>query len=388
MKKVGIILGILIIISSCNQKNKFHIEGNLTDLNDTTVYLNHMGVNSIETIDSTKTGNNGEFKISGETEYPRFYQLAISDNNFLTLLIKPGEDVNIQTSSDQLINYTVEGSPGSKKVQLLDSRLRNTKKRLDSLTREYKKAEALKASEERLEEINQEYRDILNRQRDSSIAFIVENLGSLASIMALYQKVNPETFVLYKNADLQYIKIVSDSLKEKYPQSGQVKALLANKEDLMKKYKNLSISQTLQRDPDKISYSIPEIKLPNIQGDTVSLNSLDEKMILLSFWSSQNKESVQRNLELKKLYNRYHKKGFEIYQVSLDQDEEAWKNAVKFDQLPWINVGSQTGMNAYAARLYNVKQLPADFLINKKREIVARNPEIYELRRKLSIALD
>ena len=375
-------------MASCNNKNTFQIEGDINGLNDTTVYLNRMDVDKTIPVDSAKTDKKGVFKLKGSTEYPRFYQLALSENNFITLLIKPGEELKVNTDTDKLTNYSVEGSTGSKKVQLLDNRLRETKSVLDSLTGVYKRAEAINASEERLEEINQEYRDVLNKQRDSSVAFIVENLGSLASIMALYQKVNPQTFVLYKNSDLQYIKIVSDTLKEKYPQSEHVRALLANKEDLMKRYNNMSLAKKIQSDPRKVNYNIPEIRLPNMEGDTISLNNLDEKMILLSFWSANDKVSIQRNLELKKIYNRYHRKGFEIYQVSLGQNMELWRKAIEFDQLPWINVNSQSNMNAYAAKLYNVNSLPTDFLINKNREIVARNPEITELRRKLSIALD
>ncbi len=389
MKKISIVLVFIIALTSCNRKNRYQIEGQIKGAADTTVYFNEMNVSKSIPIDSTKTSSKGRFAFKGSTEYPRFYQVALNQNNFINLLIKPGEEVKLTAESDNLTDYTIQGSPGSGKVKLLDQRLRRTKYKLDSLTELYKNMERLNASDEELETINEKYRQILNEQRDSSIAFILDNMSSLSSIMALYQKVNPQTFVLYKNSDLQYIKLVSDSLKEKYPESKHVKALLANKDDLMKRYQNLRINKQLEEASDKVNYStIPEINLPNLRGDSVSLHNVDAPMILLSFWSSQNEESIQRNIELKNVYNQYHKKGFEIYQVSLDSDFSQWRKAVNFDQLPWIQVSSLNGVNAYAARLYNVNSLPTDYLINKDREIVARNLEISELKRKLSIALD
>lgn len=165
-----------------------------------------------------------------------------------------------------------------------------------------------------------------------------------------------------------------------------VKSLLANKEDLMEKFKNLEIQQTINQFGSASNF--PDIKLPNLQGDSVSLQNLDEKMILLSFWASWSQPSIQRNLELMEIYRRYNDRGFEIYQVSLDQERGDWEKAVNFDQLPWINVSGLNGMNTYAARIYNVRELPTDYLIHQERGIIAKNPGLQELRRRLSIALD
>ncbi|MFO8235558.1 MAG: DUF4369 domain-containing protein [Bacteroidales bacterium] len=382
------ILVLLLAFVSCGKQDKFKIEGEFSEHDTTTVYLKENNVSQTATVDSAETNKNGEFSFKGSLEYPKFYQVGVSDNNFINLLISPGETVQLNASSDRLSEYEVDGSAGSEKVQLLDNRLRNTKTKLDSLSGLYQQKEALDAPEDTLEEIDEEYRAVLNRNRDSSIAFIVNNLSSLASIMALYQKVDPETFVLYKNTDLQYIKIVADSVKEKYPDSPQVKALLANKEDLMEKYNNMALTRRIESFTDNADYQIPNIRLPDFNEDTVALHGIQEPMILLSFWSATDKSSVERNLELKKLYNRYHKKGFEIYQVSLDEDKERWTRAINFDELPWINVNSEEGSDAHVARIYNVRSLPTEYLINRNREIIKRNPDISELKRHLSIALD
>jgi hypothetical protein len=387
-KRTAVVFLLSIAFFACQNENQFKINGTFENLSDSTIYLNQMGLNSSTLADSSNVNRNGNFSFKGTTEYPRFYQLALSDNDFITLLLKPGENVNIKLDSDNLYDYKIKGSPGSQKVKTLNNRLRNTKEKLDSLKGLYREANKGAANKKRLSEINKEYQQVVNRQRDSSIAFILDNMGSLASIMALYQKIDDKTFVLYKNQDLQYVKLVADSLKEKYPQSEHVKSLLANKEQLMKRYKNMELSSNLASMSDKIRSGLPDISLPDMSGDTVSLSGLNDKMILLSFWSAANNESIERNLKLKKLYQKYHNKGFEIYQVSLDEDKERWKTGVRFDELPWINVHAPNGPKAYAARIYNVNKLPADYLIKNGKLLVAKNPEITKLRRQLSIALD
>lgn len=383
-----IIIVLFVTFISCGKQNRFKIEGKFDEHDTTMVYLKETNVSQPVVVDSARTNRSGEFTFKGTVEYPKFYQVAVEDNNFINVLVAPGEKVQLHAPGARLTEYSIQGSPGSEKVRVLDNRLRKTKKKLDSLEKIYQQKEALNSPEDTLEKINQKYRDIINQHRDSSVAFIVNNLSSMASIMALYQKVNPDTYILYKNQDLQYIKIVADSLQNKYPESPHVKALLANKENLMEQYRNISLDRQIQAAGDKVNYQIPDIRLPDTNGDTASLHSIEEPMILLSFWSASDKGSIQRNLELKKLYNRYHNKGFEIYQVSLDEDKQRWRQAIGFDELPWINVNSSEGAASYPIRVYNVRSLPTEYLINRNREIIKRNPDISEIKRHLSIALD
>ncbi len=387
IKKIVFILALSFAFIACQNENRFKIKGTFENLSDSKVYLNEMGLSSSKVIDSSRIANDGDFSFKGEMEYPRFYQLALSDNEFITMLIKPGEDITLNLDSDNLYDYTVQGSPGTEKVTKLNRRLRQTREKLDSLKNLYRQAQKKEASQERLNEINQSYREVLNRQRDSSIAFILDNMGSLASIMALYQKVDDENFVLYKNQDLQYIKLVADSLKEKYPQSEHVKSLIADKDRLMQRYKNMEMRDKLTKMSDKIGSSLPDISLPDVSGDTISFSDLNNKMILLSFWSSTNNKCLERNLKLKKIYQKYHNKGFEIYQVSLDKNKERWRKAINFDELPWINVHSSRG-SGYAAKIYNVQELPTDYLIKNGEELIAKNPEIKELERYLKRAFN
>jgi hypothetical protein len=76
---------------------------------------------------------------------------------------------------------------------------------------------------------------------------------------------------------------------------------------------------------------------------------------------------------LKEYYKLYNKKGFEIYQINLDESDTEWKEAIRFDELPWISTKEDDPNNLKNAVLYNVKSLPTNYLYNKEGLIIASN---------------
>ena len=67
---------------------------------------------------------------------------------------------------------------------------------------------------------------------------------------------------------------------------------------------------------------------------------------------------------LKPLYDEYHKKGFEIYQISLDPDKGTWAQVMKEQNLPWINVCDGLGGNSPYVLTYNLAGLPSAYIIS------------------------
>ena len=128
---------------------------------------------------------------------------------------------------------------------------------------------------------------------------------------------------------------------------------------------------------EQITKDIPQTKidpdLKNIAGKRIALSSLKGKYVLLTFWSVRSKECIEENLKLKEFYRLYSKKGFEIYQINLDESETDWKSAVKFDELPWISTREDDPLNPKSAIIFNVKNLPANYLFDKAGKIIASN---------------
>lgn len=129
-----------------------------------------------------------------------------------------------------------------------------------------------------------------------------------------------------------------------------------------------------------------ELALPDTAGSTVTLSSRLEQghWILLEFWASWSPACTREIPALKRVYEAYEEKGFDIYSVSLDNDVSRWRKIVEENHLPWTNVlGIDENKQSDAASRYCVTALPANFLISPQRMIAAKNLNAEALRRKL-----
>jgi peroxiredoxin len=360
----------LILLAGCSNKNSIRIDGNFKDKSHKKIYLNRIDVDTYIKIDSVRIKNNGNFRFRIKANEPDFYQIGITDSDFITVLAAPGEKIKLSFNGKKLFeDYEVQGSEGSKKIKMLDQTLAWTIRKIDSLKVVYNEASKNPGFDKAGPIINEEYLKTIKDQRKKSIEFILGNLNSFAAIKALYQKLDENTYVLYDQRDLQFLKLVSDSLNFHFPNSKQAKAL---KKDLEKEMNQMFMNQI-----EQVARNAPETKLdPNLKdtkGNRIALSSLKGRVVLLTFWASASEECVTENLKLKEFYKTYKKRGFEIYQVDLDEKEDNWKNAVKYDELPWISVREDDPANPINARLYNVKSLPTNYLYDKTGTIIGVN---------------
>ncbi len=135
-----------------------------------------------------------------------------------------------------------------------------------------------------------------------------------------------------------------------------------------------------QREVANIADPRLQIKLPTVKGDSITLASLKGKVVLLDFWASWCMPCRAANKKLVKLYDKYSKQGFEIFSVSLDEEKKDWQKAIIKDKINWLQVNDPRGSwNAKTAADWNISVLPTSFLINKKGDVVAIDPEGKEL---------
>ena len=127
--------------------------------------------------------------------------------------------------------------------------------------------------------------------------------------------------------------------------------------------------------------------LPDVNGKTVSLSSFRGKYVLLDFWASWCGPCRAENPNVVAAYQKFKGKNFTIVGVSLDNNKDAWENAIKSDGLAWTQVSDLKGWQSQAAALYNVQSIPSNFLIDTAGKVIAKNLRGKDLEEALSSVL-
>ncbi|MCD8186330.1 MAG: AhpC/TSA family protein [Rikenellaceae bacterium] len=360
-------MAVSLLAVSCGRGDQVTIKGTFSGVSEGPVYLDRIGMNVTHLVDTALTDAKGRFSftVSLTDKQPAFFNLRCKDQA-IVLLLSPGEKVEVKSLGNLANNYLVEGSPGSEELKELNLMLLSNRRSLDSLAYVY---QTLDPQDTAMHSALQQYTRLFIRQKRDIIGFVVRHATSLSSVYALYQRMPNGEWYFRDSRDMVYFQMVADSLQTRYPQSPHVVSLL---KDVKQMNDNVALLEMLEKAAVS-SLGYPDVNLPDVLGNRVKMSSLDGNVILLDFWVSDAPESRMLNAELQQIYSAYHEKGFSIYQVALDTDKFRWITAVQEQRLPWISVCDFKGMNSPAVRTYNVARLPANVLIDRQREIVARN---------------
>jgi len=333
--------------------------------------LERLDVNRTSLVDSLKIDKNASFDIKFGLDEPELYILKNDTGEIINLLVNPGDKISIETTDDTFgSGYRVNGSEESEGIRMLVEQLNQTRMALDSLQRV---AGSIGDPESpQFELVKNTYAQTIIKQKRFTIKYLVEHMGSLSSVYALYQKYDEESLVLNQENDLQYFKAVADSLEVTYPNSSLTLSLRADIKQREAAFEEAARVNTLLSMAGE-ELGILDLSIPDRDGKEINLSSLTGTVTLVAFWASGNSASIEALIRLRSTYNKYHPQGFEIYAISLDNNKINWMNAIDFNEFNWINVSELSFPESQAALLYNITELPTTYLINRDGEIVAKN---------------
>jgi thiol-disulfide isomerase/thioredoxin len=147
--------------------------------------------------------------------------------------------------------------------------------------------------------------------------------------------------------------------------------------------------QTQNAGMNLVGRQAPALSGTTPDGKTVSLADLRGQVVLVDFWASWCAPCRRENPNVVAQYRKYANRGFTVFSVSLDREEEAWKKAIGSDSLVWINHVREADFGGPMSTAYGVNAIPAGFLVNAQGIVEAQNIELrgQNLARRLELIL-
>lgn len=361
MKKIFFVATVLLMALSSCQSSKVKILGRFVGSDANMVYLERNTTLEQAIIDSVKIAEDGSFtlKISDAPSTPTLYNV-IYNNERIPLLVQGGDKINVQSAGSVLRNCEVSGSLESELLHKFNKGYISGVAQLNQIISKYTDD----LSEEQTKAVSKEYTDLYRKIKRNQLRFIIENKDRIAAIYALYQRIPNDANLFNGDSDVIYYRTVAEAIEQTYPESPYLPIL---RTQIARMDAQLNLLSNIKET------SFPEIKMADMYGNQKSLASLEGNVILLHFWSVAIGNGNAINADLKEIYAKYHEQGFEIYQVGIDTSKAAWINAVQEQQLPWISVSDLQGQASSSLKSYNITKLPANYLIDRKGNIVAKD---------------
>ena len=361
-------------LTSCNNK-KFHVNGTISDAKDSVLYFENMSLNGPVVVDSVKLAEDGSFSFDGKaSEAPEFYRLRIA-GQIINVAIDSTETVKFKASYPTMTSqYEVEGSEENNKVKELALLQLGLQAQVNAIAQNPQLG--VNEVQDSVIKVLTAYKENVKRN------YIFKEPMKAYSYFALFQTFtlgNMQSLIFNPRSNKDDIKVfaaVATSWDTFYPGAERGKNLHNIAIEGMKDIRIVQAEQNQQIDASKVKTSgIIDIALADNKGQVRRLSDLAGKVVLLDFHAFGTKQSTQRIMMMRELYNKYHAAGFEIYQVAVDPDEHFWKTQTA--ALPWISVRADE--NSQALTLYNVQSIPTFFLITKENVLYKRDVQIKNL---------
>lgn len=355
-----------IIICGCEKSDTFTVKGVIAGATGQTLYLVNTGLSTATTLDSLKLNPNGKFTFKQpRPAYPDFYRLILN-NQEIHFSVDSTETIIFTADAHTFeTSYTVEGSESSKAFKEITLAQKDANQELRKLRETYGMNlipdSVYQAS---IQKAVADYKEVAKK-------YIFGAPRSSAAYFALFQQIDGLWFFdLYDRIDSRAYGAVATSYKTFHPDNPRSKQLEQLALQSLKVIRG-ERQQTIDLPENVQEIGFINIELPDINGRPIKLDDVATgKTVLVNFTAYKTDWSPGFNMKLYELYEKYKDKGFEIFQVSLDNDLHFWKNTAS--KIPWPCVHDPQSIYSSIAATYNVRQLPALYLINKKGEMVKR----------------
>ena len=371
------VMGVAVLsLGSCTEK-KFNINGTITQAKDSVLYLENMSLNGPKAVDSVKLDENGNFEFKQKApDAPEFYRLRIA-NQMVNLAIDSTESITVKAAYPTMsANYEVSGSEECAKIRDLAYMQLALQRQVTAIA--HSPTLGVQAVEDSVTKVLEVYKNKVK------LNYIFKEPMKAYAYYALFQTIvlgNANILIFNPRSSKDDVKVfaaVATSWDTYFPKAERGLNL---HNIAIEGMKNVRIAennarQTISADKVKVA-GVIDIALTDNHGRVRKLTDLKGKVVLLDFQAFAAEGSLKRIMMMREIYNKYHDRGFEIYQVSFDPEEHFWKT--KTAALPWVSVWDENGTRSAVLAQYNVQTLPTFFLIDRNNTLQKRDAQIKDL---------
>ena len=361
------------LLTTCGNRDTARISLTVKGAPDSTeVVVSRLAMNEMQVLDTVYTSKGKiAYKVTVYPDSPEFVYLTYGQGGNVPLLLQDRDRVSVTADWSDLSKVSVEGSEESVLMQGVDSDIKAFNAAFDSLTNELA-AISENGDQAEISRLKRELGTLYVKCKQNAIKYIYTHPKSLSVIPVLYQKTSSGLPVFAQATDAILMERVYDTLRTVYPASPYLVSLA----DEVSLRRNALEIQNRMASAEEVDF--PEIVLSDVNGQQQSLTALKGNVIVLMFWDASNVQQRVYNTDLKMLYEKYHRRGLEIYQVGLNSNKTAWAMQVKEQGLPWISVCDPAAGASVGAMLYNITQLPAMYVISRDGSIQSK--DVFDMR--------
>ena len=344
-KNLFFILIIALGLVSCS-KPSFKVNLQCQNGEDAMAYLSKVTIDDIIPIDSTSISN-GQAKLKAPlSDVQDLYLLVIEGLRDYILFLPENKDVTIVADIDNPAATNVTASEAQALLNTFNSQMSQKSEELYPAYLEAQKNNDESAAQSIVDELN-----------DYKFNFIKNNSNNFASLYIL------------------------NDMKQDCPLD-TLKALVSNFGDTKSIYLDAINEYIDKQEKLEIGQPFIDFTLKTILGEDVKLSDIvsANKLTLVDFWASWCNPCRKENPNVLAAYNKYHKAGFDVLGVSVDQDDAEWMKAVRDDELIWTQVRDADNS---ASDLYSIYYIPSNFLIDQNGTIIAKGLRGEDLEAKL-----
>ncbi|MEF3079595.1 TlpA disulfide reductase family protein [Winogradskyella poriferorum] len=367
MKKLLILLVVTLVFASCNESKEtgYVINGNAEGIhNGVRVRLAQIDEKGKQVIKDSAVVMDGKFNIKGAVEEPGVYFLSADGTPGNMVFMLENSDINIDFNSKMPMDSKVTGSESNKSYEDFQNGMLEFRKEGEAIMKRFQELGQEPAPETR-DSIKKAMDNMRQRQSAYPLSFVENNNDSYFSLNLIQLESSRPTF------DVVKYKEIFESFPANLKESKRGQIVKQRLDELYKEYEKIA-----HLDLGKIA---PNFESKTPEGETVSLNDLKGKVTIIDFWAAWCGPCRRENPNVVKVYEQYHDKGLEIIGISLDgapnqkDPKKAWLDAIEKDGLEWNHLSSLMYFNDPVAKQYNIKSIPATYILDEEGKIVAKN---------------